>query len=178
MIKIETPRLLLRSVDEGDAHDIFEYSKNPVIGLNAGWKPHETIDDTLEFIRMVFAGQAVAFGIALPESDMIIGTLGLTGDPKREFNGARMLGYSLAREFWGRGIMTEAVAAVIDYSFHLDGIELISAYCYPHKTASQRVIEKNGFSYEGRLARAELLYNGQLLDHLCFSLSREAYFNR
>ena len=178
MTKITTPRLLLRSVTEGDAEDIFEYSKNPAVGLNAGWKPHETIEDTRELMRLIFIGQPVSFGIVLPENGKMIGTLGLINDPKREFDGARMLGYSLSEDYKGRGYMTEAVAAVIDYSFHQDGIELISAYCYPHNKASQRVIEKNGFSYEGRLAKAELLFNGQLLDNLLYSLTREAYFSR
>jgi len=83
---------------------------------------------------------------------------------------ARMLGYWLKEECWGQGFMTEAVQSVLNYGFIQMNLHLITANCYPHNQRSQRVLEKNGFIYEGRLHQAELMYNGQIYDHLCYYL--------
>ena len=66
--------------------------------------------------------------------------------------------------------MTEAVRAVVRFGFDRMGLDLISATCYPDNPGSRRVLEKCGFQYEGTLQRAELLYNGEIKDHLHFCL--------
>ena len=55
----KTERLILRQTVKDDALDIFEYSKNPNIGTNAGWQPHETIQDTIETIEILFSKENI-----------------------------------------------------------------------------------------------------------------------
>lgn len=167
---LETQRLLLRPIEQDDAQDIFAYASEPDVGPNAGWKPHENLDETLEIIETVFLHQQAVFGIVLKETGTMVGSIGLVGDPKRQNEQARMLGYALSAKQWGRGYMTEAAAAVVRHGFETMGLDLISAYCYPLNERSQRVLDKLGFQYEGRLAQCEQLYTGEVLDNECYRL--------
>lgn len=81
-----------------------------------------------------------------------------------------MIGYAMSEKYWGKGFMTEAVQAVIKYGFDVLKLDLISAYCYPFNSQSKRVLEKNGFKYEGTLKQVEKLYNGKIEDNECYVL--------
>ena len=89
-----------------------------------------------------------------------------------------MLGYWLKEECWGQGFMTEAVQSVLNHGFTQMNLHLITANCYPHNQRSQRVLEKNGFVYEGRLHQAELMHTGQIEDHLCYYLDHHSFSNK
>ncbi len=175
MPKIILTRLVLRPIALSDAPDIFEYSNRPMVGPNAGWKPHESIEETREIMKLLFLGQETVWGIVLKESGKMIGTIGLVDDPKRENPGAKMLGYAISDQHWGRGYMTEAVCGVLRHGFKQCGLMLISAYCYPENQRSQRVLKKCGFAYEGTLHMAEKLYTGEVRDNICFSLPAIRY---
>ena len=108
--------------------------------------------------------------IAGDSSECVIGSIGIVPDPKRENPQVRMLGYWLDEAHWGKGYMTEAVQAILNYGFNELQLSLITANCYPHNKRSQQVLERNGFIYEGVLHQAELTYNGNIFDHLCYYL--------
>ena len=141
---IETKRLVLRPVQEEDESDIFEYSRNKNVGPNAGWKPHESVEETRAVMKEIFLGKRDVFGMILRENDRLIGTIGLVEDDKRQYDGVKMLGYALAEPYWGRGLMTEAARAVAEYG--LSRYCAISAYCYTQNRRSQRVLEKCGLN--------------------------------
>jgi RimJ/RimL family protein N-acetyltransferase len=82
------------------------------------------------------------------------------------------LGYWLAEPFWGRGIMSHAVRAMVGYGFDALPIERIEAYVFANNPASARVLEKCGFSFEGRLRR-NVIKDGQVLDSLVYSILRD-----
>ncbi|MDD3036658.1 MAG: GNAT family protein [Bacteroides sp.] len=167
---LHTERLLLRPFVENDAEQVFICCQNPNLGNNAGWKPHETFEESKEILQTVFIGQENIWAIILKEKQQLIGSIGIVPDPKRENPQARMLGYWLDELHWGHGYMTEAVQTVLEYSFTKIKISLITANCYPHNERSQNVLQKNGFIYEGILHQAELIYNGQIYDHQCYYL--------
>lgn len=169
-ITIETERLLLRPFRENDLEAIFRCCRNPNLGKNAGWKPHDTLEDSREALHTVFLSQKGVWAIVLKENQQLIGSVGIIPDPRRENPDARMLGYWLAEEHWGNGYMTEAVKAVIDHGFNVLKLSLITANCYPHNERSQQVLKRHGFLYEGTLHGAEVTYDGQLYDHLCYYL--------
>lgn len=166
---IETERLLLRPITEDDAELFFEYCRNEHIGLNAGWKPHATIEETIEVIRAFYLDKENAFGIELKETGRLVGSIGLMPDPKRQNDRTHMLGYTIAEEYWGKGYATEAAHALVEFGFNELSLDLISAYCYPFNERSKRVLEKCGFSYEGRLRKAEIRFDGEVIDHECYS---------
>ncbi len=172
---IETERLILRHIKSSDAEDIFEYSKNPDVGPNAGWEPHKSVEDSKEIMKYIFLGENNIFGIELKENKKLIGTIGLIKDLKRENPTALMLGYALSKDYWGKGIMSEAAKTVIDYGFNELGLDIISCCCYSFNKRSRRVIEKSGFRYEGTIRGAEMRYDGKIFDLDSFSLIKDEW---
>lgn len=170
-IIIETDRLTLRPTLMSDAEDVFEYASGENVGINAGWKSHETIEETREIIETVFSEENV-FAIVLNESGKVIGSIGLVADPKRAYDRVQMIGYALGEVYWGRGYMSEAAKALVDYGFGALDLTMISAYCYPSNERSRSVLKKLGFEYEGRLSLCEESIRGEVLDNECYALKR------
>jgi RimJ/RimL family protein N-acetyltransferase len=79
------------------------------------------------------------------------------------------MGYWLAEEYWGRGIMTEAVKRIIEHGFKSFDLNRIFARPFSTNLASQRVLEKAGMKLEARFEKS-LIKNGQFLDELVFSI--------
>ncbi len=171
---LETTRLRLRPFREDDVQAIYDYSAAPEVGLNAGWKPHESLTDSYDVLHLMFLEQPTVWAIERREDGRLMGSIGLIADSTRQYGSARAVGYAVGTAYWGRGYMTEALRAVIEYGFEKMSLDLISATCYPDNARSRRVLEKCGFTYEGRLHRAELLFNGEARDHLLFYLPHEA----
>lgn len=175
MSELHTTRLLLRTICTDDIDDIFEYSSAQNVGPNAGWKPHESKEETLEIMKSIFLEKETTWGIILKDSNKLIGSIGLIQDPKRVNEQAKMLGYALGEKYWGRKIMTEAASEVIRYGFGELYLDLISAYCYPFNIRSKGVLKKCGFSYEGTLKMAEKIYDGNIYDNECYALTSREY---
>lgn len=177
-MEIITKRLILRAITHNDAEDVFDYSKGPGVGPNAGWKPHKSIEETRRIMEEVFLDKDGVFAIALKEAGRVIGSIGLVDDPKRQNEKARMLGYALGETFWGWGYMSEAAEAAVDYGFSVMKLDIISAYCYPFNLRSIRVLDKLGFKHEGRLRLCETRYDGNIYDNECYSLTSDDYFRK
>jgi RimJ/RimL family protein N-acetyltransferase len=84
------------------------------------------------------------------------------------------IGYWLAPQFWGEGIMTNAVAAFVKYAFEQFELSRLTAHVFSGNIASARVLEKNGFTLEGTL-RQHFLKDGQLLDARVYGLLRSEH---
>lgn len=173
---LETSRLILRPIVESDAEDIYEYSRNPIVGTNAGWKPHESIEETREIMKTIFLNQATVWGISLKANPKIVGSAGLISDPKRENPHILMLGYALGEPYWGNGYMTEAVLEICRYGFQELNLDAISAYIFPFNDRSRNVLKKAGFQREGSLKKVELAWNdARPLDNECFLLENTSF---
>lgn len=169
---LETDRLMLRPIKEEDASDIFEYGKEQSVGPAAGWKPHESIEETRAIMKAVFIDKDNIFGMVLKSSGKMIGSIGLMPDPHRNNPEVMMLGYAMSEHYWGKGLMTEAAKAVIEYGFRELPISMISCTCYSINPRSRRVIQKCGFEYEGCLRQGEKRYDGKVLDVELYSLAK------
>lgn len=165
-MEIYTDRLYLRPVHLSDVPEIYSYSAEKEVGDLAGFKPHESIEETLEISKALYIEKDFMFAITLKDDDLLIGIIGLTDDPKRENPNAKMIGYSLKKEYWGKGIMTEAVLAVLKVT--LEKADIITAYCYPSNSRCKSVLSKCGFLYEGTLHACEETYNGKIYDNECY----------
>lgn len=140
---ISTKRLNLRAFRESDAQDVFNACSNPILGQNAGWPPHQTIEDSLFYINEV---APLGFIWAIAKDDKAIGSIGLLPDPRiPEDESTMMLGYWLAQEHWNQGYTTEASKAVIDWGFAEGNLKRITTCHFLFNDASRRVIEKCGF---------------------------------
>ena len=147
---IETERLILRPFKQSDLHDFNEYASVPGVGEMAGWKHHETIEKTQEILDM-FIKEDKTFAIVFKKNNKVIGSLGVEKydfeDKLTEFNGyyGREIGYVLSKDYWGKGIMPEAVGAVIDYLFNDLNLDFLTCGYYDFNNQSKRVQEKCGF---------------------------------
>ncbi|MBN2308027.1 MAG: GNAT family N-acetyltransferase [Candidatus Hydrogenedentes bacterium] len=81
------------------------------------------------------------------------------------------IGYWLSEEYWGRGIMTEVVGMVTAYAFEVLSIERLEARVFAVNAGSARVLEKNGYQFEGRLRR-RVFRDGRLDDELVYAVVR------
>ncbi|MBR6728585.1 MAG: GNAT family N-acetyltransferase [Clostridia bacterium] len=177
MEKIETERLILRGFCSEDLEALHSYCIKPNVGSHAGWKPHETIADSKRILQE-FMTCGYIWAIVEKESGRLIGSCGLHPDFKRMNEGARMLGYVLDDDSWGRGYMTEAARALVRYGFCALGLSVIGVYHFSSNMRSRRVIEKCGFRYEGIMRRARHLYDGRVVDDVCYSLTQEEFFEQ
>ena len=175
MRELETERLVLRMYTEDDAEGLYAYAGNPNVGPHAGWKPHESPGESLQIIRELFL-PAESWAIRLKGSDRIIGTIGLEPDRHRDEN-SREIGYSLAEDMWGRGIMTEACREVLRFAFRELGLAIVGICTAPDNRRSQGVIRNCGFRYEGTIRRAYRTYTGECRDSLCYSMLKEEFEN-
>ncbi|HPD89613.1 MAG TPA: GNAT family protein [Oscillospiraceae bacterium] len=172
--RLETERLILRRWGTGDLEDFYRYAKDPEVGPKAGWKPHASMEESAAKLAEFISGEEV-LAIVLKESGKAVGSIGLHPDKKRAGGDIREIGYVLAQECWGRGLMPEAVRAVTDWAFREGGLTMLTVYHFPENLASGRVIEKCGFRYEGTLRRAWKIWDGSARDERCFSLTKEEY---
>ena len=119
--------------------------------------------DGRDFISaMLSANEDETFAFAVTVDEKAIGSIGAfrQGNIHRQ---TAELGYYIAEEYWGKGIMTEAVRQLCDYVFSHTDIIRIYAEPFAHNSASCRVLEKAGFQYEGTL-RSNAVKNGNILD--------------
>ena len=147
---LETERLILRSFKQSDLHDFNEYASVLGVGEMAGWKHHETIEKTQEILDM-FIKEDKTFAIVFKKNNKVIGSLGVEKygleEKLTEFNSyyGREIGYVLSKDYWGKGIMPEAVGAVISYLFNDLNLDFLTCGYYDFNSQSKRVQEKCGF---------------------------------
>jgi len=173
-MKLAGEKVLIRDLSFKDLDDYYEYSKDPNVGPNAGWKP---VPD-LETASRLLSGHIISkevFAICLRENNKLIGTISIYHQGLRKYKFVRQLGFSLSSKYWGMGIMTEAVKLVIDYIFKHTDCEVIEVGHHSDNYGSKRVIEKCGFNYDGRLCMFKKLYDGRVIDADFYSMTREDY---
>ncbi len=157
MERLETDRLILREWTLADAEDMFDYAKSPVVGPNAGWKPHKSVDESKSIIR-IFIESGDVLAIVVKGSDKVIGSIGIherTPDLSIKHLKQREIGYILHPDYWGNGYIPEAVGAIIAYGFDRLSLDLIWCAHYDFNMRSKRVIEKTGFRFN--FSREEVL---------------------
>ena len=174
MPEILTDRLILRRMTMKDAQDIFEYSRDPEVARHVLWTAQKHISEAKEYVRYMTKRYRddlpSSWGIIDKESGRLVGTIGYMAFS--EENASVEIGYSLARWLWGKGMATEALRAVIDYTFEAMDINRIEAQHELTNPSSGRVMEKCGMKKEGIL-RQRLYNKGKFVDIALYSILRE-----
>ena len=148
-IRIETDRLILRPWRESDLEDLYSYASVAGVGEMAGWNHHTSIEES-RLILNSFIKHRKTLALELKENGKVIGSLGLEEqdpDPEGWDKQGREIGYVLGKDYWGRGLMPEAVKAVTDYCFSVLKWDYLTCGHFLHKNQSRRVVEKGGFQY-------------------------------
>ena len=176
MPDLDTPRLVLRKLTMRDAPDIFHYSKDPEVARHVLWDAHRSIGDSRAYLRWMLrryrGHEPASWGIELRETGEIIGTIGFMWI--QEDNAAAEVGYSLSREYWNRGLMTEALRAVIHYGFDHLSLNRIEAQHETTNPASGAVMRKCLMQKEGTL-RSRLYNKGKYVDVDLYAILKRDY---
>ena len=150
---IETERLILRKLTMRDASDMFRYCQDKEVARHVLWEAHTSILETRAYIRYNLyqyrSGEPASWCIVLRETNRVVGTIGYMS--YNADNSTVEIGYSLAREQWGKGLMTEALLAVIGETFRTLKVHRIEAMHFTDNPASGRVMEKCGLIHEGHM---------------------------
>ncbi len=156
---LETNRLILRPITMGDAQDIFEYARDPEVTKLLEWGPSKSIDETkqitAEWISNYVQNRVAPWGIVDKKLNKVIGTIeariAITSPTLAE------LGYCLSRNYWGKGIMVEAIKSVVQYLFVQRYINEVIAFVRTDNVQSQRLLEKIGFCVDQSNAKREIM---------------------
>jgi len=171
---LKTERLRLRKAKLSDAEAIFrQYATDPEVTKYVSWRAHQNVEETREYMRMCALawdiGKAFHWVIETQDTKQVIGMMiARVSAEKWE------LGFVLARAFWGRGYMTEAVKALIAWALKQKEIFRVWAVCDIDNKASARVMEKAGMQREGVLTRWSVHPNlsPEPRDSYCYSITK------
>ena len=169
---LETKRLLIRDLTYQDLDALYNYAKRPMIGPMAGWKPHQDKAESKLVLEWMIKSNEV-YAITPKETNQLIGTIGLHIRKKEhERLHIREIGYALSNDYWGVGIMPEAVHAIIKYGFETMQLKKILVGHMTSNLQSKRVIEKCGFIQTHHEYRDHL---GEQKVIQMYALERETY---
>ena len=148
-VTLKTDRLVLRAWREEDLNDCYAYASVDGVGQMAGWTPHKSIGESRAILSRFIQNRKT---FALEYQCKVIGSLGVEeyneeNYPELSQLQGREIGYVLSKEHWGKGMMTEAAKAVIDYLFSVENLDFIIVGHFDYNKRSARVIEKCGFKY-------------------------------
>jgi ribosomal-protein-alanine N-acetyltransferase len=168
---LETPRLILRSLSEDDAADVFAYASDPEVARFVPWEAHRSLEDSRRFIagtlERAARGEPDTWGIVERASGKVIGTIRM--GHLHPVHARADIGYVIGRAYWNRGLTTEAVRAVLRFGFAELRLNRIFAVCHVDNRASERVMQKAGMRYEGTL-RGVALVKGVFEDRKLYAI--------
>ena len=146
---IITDRLKLTLLKIGDIPDVFDYAREPLVAKYTSWPAHANMDDSRKFVEYVIGKNSFepgnrrhVWGIQVKDSPKVIGTVSFNQTSEQEGR----IDYALGHAYWNKGITTEAVRGVVDWSFQtILTLKQINSGCLSLNVGSVKVLEKAGF---------------------------------
>lgn len=155
----------------GDLDSLVRYANNINIArFLTNQFPHPyTEENGRAFIEFAMSGTPMRI-MAIDINNEAVGGIGV--HPQKDvYSKNAEMGYWLAEPFWGNGIMTSAIRQMVDYGFKNFDINRIFARPFGNNHASQKVLEKSGFTLEARYEKT-FFKNGEYLDELVYAVRR------
>ncbi|CAM3108517.1 GNAT family protein [Paenibacillus sediminis] len=173
---LETERLILRKLRLEDLEDMYSYASDEELTKYVTWDTHQSMSDTEQFMNYVlqqYANKSVApWAIEYKQNGKMIGTIDFVWwKPDHKI---AEIGYVLSKDYWGKGMTTEAARAIIQFGFEQMDLVCIQARCFIQNIGSSRVMEKSGMSFEGIIRKAMFL-KGAHQDLRMYSILREEF---
>jgi RimJ/RimL family protein N-acetyltransferase len=167
--ELRTENLVLRRYHPDDAEQLYKYfGSDPDMYKYSGWNPYATPEMALEtvqhFISSYEDGHSYSWVMAV-RGDTVAGTIGAYDYE----DGQIEVGFSVAKEWQGRGLATEALMKVLEYLTQNEGISCVTAWCAAENTASKKVLEKSGMkiiqSEKGGLKAGDNIYDKLIYEY-------------
>lgn len=168
---LATDRLALRQLRVSDAVEMLYLRSHPELMRYIPRPLSRTVEEAAELIER-YQGyldrhEGINWAITEKGKDVLIGAVGFVHFEPENHRGE--VGYLLHDAFHGKGIMTEALQAVLHYGFHTLKLHSVGAVIDPENTASEKVLQKLGFAKEAHF-RESGRYEGRWLDSYVYSL--------
>ena len=177
--QLETKNLLLRRLHSTDAGALFDVLADDIV---TEFYDDDSFTDISQAIDQIEAWDraynnrgCIRWGIAPKDEGFIIGTCGYYGF--HTWNRRASIGYELRRSHWRRGIMTEALTAILEFGFGDLELNRIEAVVMPENVASVKMLEKLSFRNEGTLAEYEIWGSKGFVDLCMFALLKKVWRN-
>ena len=173
---LQTDRLILRRFVESDAEAMFQNWASSAENLTyVTWDPHSDVEVTRKSIRNWVGSYTnpnyYKWAICLKEKpEQVIGDISIVAIDEND--SSCEIGYVLGKAYWGYGMMTEALKAVLDFCFTQVGFQEVKARYASLNPASGRVMEKAGMSYLKTIVNG-VERKGYLADLIYYQISRE-----
>jgi ribosomal-protein-alanine N-acetyltransferase len=168
---LETERLQLRRLANDDVDEIFALRSDHEVMKYIPRPLAKTKEDALAHISMINekidSNEGINWAITFKDNPKLIGIIGHYRIKPEHYRSE--IGYMLLPEYHGQGIISEAINEVVKYGFQEMKLHSIEAIIAPENTASEKVLQKNGFVKEAHLIENEY-YKGQFLDTVIYSL--------
>ncbi len=160
----------LRTIEEEDAEFFQKTVNDPRVRISIGSAEAKNHAAELEWIESLNEREGTHLSVCVDSEP--VGSISLK--PPNEVDGVVEIGYMIAPEQWGNGYATDAVRTICGYAFDERRLNKVRANCYATNPGSQRVLEKAGFTQEGRF-RQEGFVEGEFVDVLRFGLLAEEW---
>lgn len=173
--ELKTERLLLRKLTSADSGEMFFLRSDDRVMQYIDREKTKSVEEAESFIQKinvsVDANETIMWAIALlTEPAVLIGTICYWRMHPEHYRAE--VGYVLHPGYWNRGIMKEALLAVIGYGFETMNLHSIEAHINPENIASGKVLEKTGFEREAYF-KENYFYRGRFLDTAIYSLVKK-----
>jgi RimJ/RimL family protein N-acetyltransferase len=162
---------ILRPWSLEDLNSLVQYANNPNIAkfLTNSFPYPYTEENGKAFIEFANKDKPIRI-FAIDVNGVAVGGIGIHPQSDIQCKNAE-LGYWLGEPYWGKGIMSAAIKQAVDFAFQNYDIDRVFARPFGTNISSQRVLEKNNFSFEGKFENT-LFKNGEYLDELFYSIRR------
>lgn len=170
-MRLATERLRLRRFRPGDAETLAAYRSDPEVARYQSWDAPFPLERARRVVAVLASGEPdepgwFQYAVERAADRTLIGDVGVHLHENRR---RAEIGFTLARPYQGQGYAAEAVRAVLDRLFTVQGLHKVCAECDARNVASARLLERLGFTCEGRL-REHTWAKGEWTDDLWFGL--------
>ena len=172
MMEMKLIKSVLRAWKPGDEPSLVRHANSRTIWRNLRDAfPHPyTLVDAKRWIEVANPTKTAIINFAIVVDSSAVGGIGLVLK-EDVFRRSAEIGYWLGEEFWGRGIVTEAIRAVTDYAFETFDLCRVYAGVFEWNPASMRVLEKAGYEFECRMKKS-VTKDGETIDELIYAVVR------
>lgn len=174
--ELKTNRLLLSQYKMSDATQMFKnYASDPDVTRFLNWEPYECIEDVEKFLADSIKDykHSDTYHWAIEYNEEMIGSISAFNMNDRD--SACEIGYCLGQSYWNKGIMSEALSAVLDFLFQEVHMHRIMAKHDVDNPASGKVMQKCNMTFEGKFRKFYLHDDGTYSDAIIYGILREEY---
>jgi [ribosomal protein S5]-alanine N-acetyltransferase len=170
---LTTERLILRRIDENDAKEIFLLRSDENIMKYICKPKPKNLDDVLPLVnkinKLIDGNEGIAWAMTLKDDPKMMGHISFHVFYKEHFRAE--VGYMMHPDHYGKGLMDEALKAVLSFGFNKVGLHSVEANVSPENSASRKLLERNNFKQEAHF-KENFYWEGQFLDSIIYSLLR------